>query len=93
LKQLYEKHLDLSIEESIETDDWSQFFEKLNKRVHEIRAYFPVTLETLQHYCHHKIKSLKSVKFTTAYMLSEHKYSEAFESISSLTTEVKLSSI
>ena len=88
LKQLYEKHLDLTIDESIEYEDWVFCFEKLHKRVNEIAAFFPTNAEHLHAYCGQKIKSLRSLKLSTAYLLSEGKFEEALEKVYALSLEV-----
>ena len=80
--------MDLSIDESIEYDDWLHYFEKLNKRVNEISVYFPITTEILRGYCEHKIKSLRTLKLWTSYLLSEDKFAEALENIYKVSLEV-----
>ncbi len=89
LKQLYEKHLDLTIDESIEYEDWIHYFEKLNKRANEIATHFPTGTDTLRAYCEHKIKTLRSLKLNTSYLLSQDKREEALSSIFSVALEVR----
>jgi len=88
LNYLYEKHLDLTIDESIEQKDWIQYFERVLKRVSQLACYFPVDVEVLHKYCEQKIRSLRSLQFSSTYLAARHRYTDALEVITNGALEV-----
>lgn len=87
LRQMYEDYIDFAIEEAIDSRDWQNYFEKLEKKIKQITTHFPVKEESLHSYIEQKFSALRSLKLSVSYLASRGRFDQCIDLITQYSQE------